>query len=258
MEGHRKRLKERYLREGLDHFEPHEVLEFLLCYTIPRKDVNETAHALLEHFGSLSNVLEASPQDLEQVKGVAQHSAILLSAIPSLTRTYFLSRWAPKERLDTALKMGRYAVDLCAGLTEECCYCVCLDTQNRVTARILLHRGSISSVEIHPRKVAEVAFRTHAASIVLVHNHPGGSLRLSGDDLRATEAMGRALIAVAVGFQDHIVVAGDRFVSIAKRWKDGYLNEESELDQWNFVDYPGSAAAERDDKGLSETEGADT
>ena len=104
--------------------------------------------------------------------------------------------------------MGRYAVDLCAGLTEECCYCVCLDTQNRVTARILLHRGSISSVEIHPRKVAEVAFRTHAASIVLVHNHPGGSLRLSGDDLRATEAMGRALIAVSVGFQDHIVVGG--------------------------------------------------
>jgi len=81
-EGHRKRLKERFLREGLDSFEQHQVLELLLFFSIPRKDTNELAHTLLNRYGSLSGVFEADPKDLATTPGIGENSAILLSLIP--------------------------------------------------------------------------------------------------------------------------------------------------------------------------------
>ena len=84
--GHRVRLKQRFLSEGLDAFNEHQILELLLFYTIPLKDTNEIAHDLIKTFGSLSRVFDAHPKELQKVHGISEHSSTLISMIPQLSR----------------------------------------------------------------------------------------------------------------------------------------------------------------------------
>jgi len=118
-EGHRSRSKNRFLEEGLDGFEDHEILELLLFYAIPRKDTNELAHSLINKYGSLSGVLEADPKDLAKTPGLGENSAILLALIPSLARIYLKDRWGTRPTLDSTAKAGEYVLTLCAGRTYE-------------------------------------------------------------------------------------------------------------------------------------------
>ena len=90
-EGHRQRLKERFLREGLDHFEPHTVLELLLFYAVPQRDTNELAHRLIARFGSLDAVFDAAFDELCAVEGIGRNTATLLKLVPDLTRRYPVS-----------------------------------------------------------------------------------------------------------------------------------------------------------------------
>ena len=96
---HRKRLKGRFLREGLEHFEPHNVLELLLFYSIPQKDTNETAHLLMQRFGSLQGVFDAPFEELCRVPGIKEHSATLIKLIPSLARLYAAGETTEKTTL---------------------------------------------------------------------------------------------------------------------------------------------------------------
>ena len=109
-ENHRDRLKNRFLTENLDTFEPHNVLELLLFYSIPQKDTNETAHRLIERFGSLSDVLDAPFEELIQVPGIKEHSATLLKLIPALSRRYMLDKHHGDEPLSSTEKIGQYFV----------------------------------------------------------------------------------------------------------------------------------------------------
>ena len=110
--GHRDRVKNRFLNEGLDHFEDHQVLEFLLFYSIPVRDTNELAHTLIRRYGSLSAVLEADVEDLMTVPGIGKNSAVLLSLIPSLSRRYFKDKWGDKPQLNSSSKAGEYLISL--------------------------------------------------------------------------------------------------------------------------------------------------
>ena len=96
--GHRDRLKQRFLEQGLDGFTDVQALELLLFYGIPRQDTNPIAHRLLDHFGSLSQVLEASPEELTRVGGIKEHSAVLLNLINQMGRLYLVDR-AKRERV---------------------------------------------------------------------------------------------------------------------------------------------------------------
>ena len=177
--GHRKRVKERYLKEGLDSFEDHQVLELLLFYAIPMKDTNELAHRMIKEFGSLAMLFEAHPHEIARRCGVTENIAILISLIPSLARRYFQARWGDKPILNSSQKAGEYAVGLFAGRTYEVFYIICLDTQNRVIHAALVHEGTINEAPVYPRIIVETALRYQAHSVILAHNHPGGSLNPS-------------------------------------------------------------------------------
>lgn len=114
-EGHRKRVKDRFLSEGLDAFEDHQVLELLLFYCIPRRDTNELAHRMIKEFGSLAGLFEAEPKDISKRCGVSENTAILVSLVPSLARRYFKARWGEKPKLDLSSKAGDYAISLSQG-----------------------------------------------------------------------------------------------------------------------------------------------
>lgn len=213
--GHRDRVKNRFLNEGLDHFEDHQVLEFLLFYSIPVRDTNELAHTLIRRYGSLSAVLEADVEDLMTVPGIGKNSAVLLSLIPSLSRRYFKDKWGDKPQLNSSSKAGEYLISLFAGRSYEFFYLICLDAQNRVNHAALIHEGTIDQAAVYPRLIVEAALRHQSHSVILSHNHPGGTLRPSASDIEVTKIIKNALDPISIRVIDHIIVAGDRYFSFA-------------------------------------------
>ena len=218
-EGHRKRLKMRFLKDGLDSFEPHQVLELLLFYSIPRKDTNELAHELLKKYGSLSGVFEADPKDLAQISGIGENTAYLLSLIPQLARRYSNDKWGDKPELNSSTKAGNFAVSLFGGRTYEVFYIICLDSQNRVNYSELVHEGTINEAPVYPRVLVEAAIRHKANSVILAHNHPGGTLNPSRADIEATRTICTALESISIKVVDHIIVCGEKYYSFAENGK---------------------------------------
>ncbi|MBC3802964.1 DNA repair protein RadC [Acetobacterium fimetarium] len=214
--GHRQRVKNRVLREGVDSFEDHQILELLLFYCIPMKDTNELAHLLIDRFGSLAGVLDARPEDLCAVTGITENSGILLNLIPSLARRYHQEKLKEKTILDSTTKAGEYARALFTGRLYEVFYVICLDSQNRVNHTALLHEGTINEAPVYPRLIVETALRHQATSIILAHNHPGGSHQPSQADVEVTRKIRTATEAIAITVADHIIVAGDGYFSFAE------------------------------------------
>ena len=214
-EGHRQRLKGRFLNEGLDNFEDHQILELLLFFCIPRKDTNEIAHDLLERYGSLSAVFEADAKDLMSVQGIGNNASLLLSLIPSISRAYFKDKWGNKPKLDSSYKAGEYVISLLSGRLYEVFYVICLDAQNRVNYAALVHEGTIDQAPIYPRLIVETALRHQSNSVILAHNHPGGTLRPSEADISATKVIKDSLEPISISVHDHIIVAGDKYFSFA-------------------------------------------
>lgn len=212
--GHRKRVKERFLREGLDSFESHQVLELLLFYGIPYRDTNDIAHRLLDRFGTLSAVFEAETEDIASIKGVGKNTAILLSLIPQISRLYFSDKWGNRPLINNTTKAGEYAVSLFTGRKYEVFYLICLNSQNRVNYAQIVHRGTINESPVYPRLIVEAALRHQANSVILAHNHPGGSMKPSGPDMDVTKKIKTALESISINVYDHIIVAGNKYISM--------------------------------------------
>jgi DNA repair protein RadC len=216
LEGHRQRLRDRFNGSGLGAFEDHEVLELLLMYAVPRKDVKPIARALLDRFGSLSNVLDAPTAELTKVDGVGDTGATLLHLMPGLTRRYLRDRWGRKPQLNTREDLARFAVDELATANNEVFLLVLLTHENHVLRALPLHEGSIASAPVYPRLVVEAALRHHAAKVVFAHNHPGGVAEPSPDDVAITQTLVAVFDALAIPVVDHLVVAGPRTFSMAE------------------------------------------
>jgi len=215
--GHRDRVRERYLTEGLDAFRDHEVLELLLFYCIPKRDMNPVAHALIQEYGSLSGLFEADPRDVARRCGLSEATAILLSLAGPLTRRYLKQRWGDRPMLGTSSRAGEYAVSLFSGRPYEVFYVICLDAQNRVNHAALVHEGTLNEAPVYPRLIVEAALRHKANSVILSHNHPGGSLSASGPDLDVTRRIKAALTPISIPVVDHIIVAGEKYASLAEQ-----------------------------------------
>ncbi len=215
--GHRERFRERFLKEGLDNFEDHQVLELLLFQAIPRSDTNPVAHRLMQRFGSLSAVLEADPKDLAVVEGVGTKAAAFLSMIPQVTRRYFLDRIKHTHKpLNTSEGAAEYLVPLMAGRSEEVFYVICLDSQLKVLYPALISEGTVKDAYVHPRHVVEAAVRHKAASVILAHNHPAGTVKPSHHDHSITRRLVQALGGIDIKVVDHVIVAGEQFYSFAR------------------------------------------
>ena len=215
--GHRKRLRERYRAEGLEGFAPHEVLELLLCYAHPRGDMNPAAHRLLETFGSLKGVLEASPQQLMTVKGVGEEAATLLSLMVPMFRRYELTLTEERPRIESTEQARRYALALLAGERTEHFYAVCLGTNRCVLGRRLIAEGTVTEVAAYPRLVVETALNLGAQGVVLCHNHPDGHCEPSPEDIQTTHRLYSLLEGLGIMLLDHVIVAGGRACSLAER-----------------------------------------
>ena len=217
--GHRERLKNRFLEEGLEHFNEHQVLELLLFYCIPRQDTNPIAHALLEHFGSLSQVMEADPAELKKVAGMGEASATFLSLLNAFHRYYQVNRASSQIILHTMEECGRYMMPFFYGRRNETVYLLCMDAKCKVLCCKEVGEGSVNSAAVPIRRIVEMALGANATSVVLAHNHPSGYAIPSDEDYLTTRKLNAALAAVDILLADHLVVADDDFVSIRESGK---------------------------------------
>ena len=221
LDGHREKMRRRFLSGGLEHFADHEALELLLYYAIPRKDTNPIAHALMDRYGSLSAVLAAPVEDLQKVEGIGESAAILLQLVP---RICYKARLADAERqdliLDTPPRAGAYLLERFYGEQNEVIYQLCLDRKGKLVACKRLGSGNIGSAALDIRRLVENAIHSNASSVILAHNHPSGVALPSSEDFTATERAKQALATIDGQLEDHIIVAYESFVSMAY---SGYL-----------------------------------
>lgn len=214
-DGHRQRTKQRYLDHGLENFNDVNALELLLYYAIPMRDTNPLAHALIERFGSLSGVLSASVNELKEVEGVGESTALLITLIPQLIKKSMISDANEVKYIKSSADAGAYLLPRFMFEDEEVFMVMCLDGQRRVICCKEMSRGVINAVETSNRRVVELALNSRASYVILAHNHPDGLALPSENDKRLTKEMLRSLKLVGVQLTDHIIVAGDDYVSFA-------------------------------------------
>lgn len=225
-DGHRERLRQRFLQEGLDPFTDVQVLELLLFYCIPRRDTNPIAHSLLEHFGSLSQVLEAPVEELRRIDGMGDQAAVFLHLVTQVGRYYLKDRAAKAKVLPTLESCAKYLLPYFFGRKVEMVFLLCLDAKCKVLCCRKVAEGEVNSTSLSARKVVEQALLANASCVVLAHNHPGGLAIPSKEDLDTTRFIAAALQAVEIDLIDHIVVAEDDYVSMVQ---SGYSFQSAAL-----------------------------
>lgn len=215
-DGHRQRLIKRFRTEGLDNFEQIQVLELLLFFAIPRRDTNELAHNLLEQFGSVSRVMDASPAELMRVPGMGESAATLLTLAKELGRYYQMDSARKGKAMRDTESCGQYILPYFYGRQVETVFLLCLNAACNVISCKEIGEGEINSAVISTRRIVETALAEKASTVVLAHNHPSGVAVPSHDDILTTRRVAAALSAVDVTLFDHLIVADDDFVSLAQ------------------------------------------
>ncbi len=221
-EGHRERMRSRFLRHGLDNFDDHNILELLLFYALPRRDTNDLAHDLLAAFGTLDGVFDATAEALMTVEGVGENTAALIRLVPETARRYLMSKTQPGDILFDSESAGRYLLPRFLTCREEVFYLVCLDAKLKVLDCRPLSMGNATSVAVSIRKIVQIALGQNASAVLMAHNHTGGIALPSSEDVEVTLRIRSVLEQVGVTLTDHIIVADDDFVSMAD---SGYLDK---------------------------------
>ena len=214
-DGHRERMKKRFLQHGIDSFDDHTALELLLFFARARGDVNPMAHSLINKFGSISAVFDAPMEELVTVPGVGESTALLIKLIPQLSKRYLVSRTSGGKILNSTVAAGEFMLPYFYGEREEVVYMACLDAKCKVINCKLLFHGGVNTANINVRKLVESALMYNATSVILAHNHTSGVALPSQEDKDTTRRVEAALEAVDIVLTDHIIVADDDFVSMA-------------------------------------------
>ena len=213
-DGHRQRLRNKFLKSGFDSFEPHNILELLLFYSIPRKDTNEIAHRLLNHFGSIRNVFNADFEELIKVDGIKENSATLIKMVPKIAQEYMNDSVRVGYTMDTAAKIGEYFVNKYVGEKREIVYIMLLNNRYELLAVEKIHEGSVNSAQISTREILKFVIKYNAATFVLAHNHPEGTVCPSMDDINTTAHIMSTFLNFEMDILEHFVVAGDQYCPI--------------------------------------------
>ena len=218
-EDHRKRVRKRFVDAGLQSFPPHNVLELLLFYSIPRQDTNEIAHRLMNHFGSLTGVLDAPMEELCKVKGIGENSATHIMLVSQLAKRYFAEQAQEKQSFDSSAALHTYVISLFAGEKNETAFMLCLNNACQLQHCCQVSLGTKYAVSLDNRTLLETAFRYNATKVVLAHNHSNGLASPSTNDISRTESAAKLFGGVQIQLLDHLIVAGGECFSMANHPK---------------------------------------
>jgi DNA repair protein RadC len=203
---HRKRIKERFSSQGLVPFQPYEALELMLTYAIAQKDLKPLAKDLLKRFGSFQAVLEASVDDLQQVKGIGEHAALLIKLFRECSQYYLRQTLNKRNIVSCPGDLVAYCTSAMAHLGDEQFRVVYLNAKNEIIKDEVVQEGTVDQTAVYPRKIIERALNENAVALILVHNHPSGNPDPSVHDRNLTASIVTAAATCDIRVHDLIVI----------------------------------------------------
>ena len=221
-EGHRRRLRERFLKAGLSGFLDYEVIELLLTLNTPRQDCKARAKELLERFKTLQGVFEANPEELARVKGIGPSNILGLRLIKEVSDRYLAAQVVQGEILGNSRELKTYLSHAIGRKNREVFAGIFLDAKNRVNAMEILFEGTLTMSSVYPREVIVKALEHRAAAVIFAHNHPSGDVSPSPEDIAITKRLVFALRHVGITVHEHVITGGTGFYSFAEQ---GYIAE---------------------------------
>ena len=218
VKGHRKRVKEKFLKTGFDNWQDYEILEFALFFVIPRKDTKQTAKELLKRFGSFKELVNADYDDLvkacKEIDGISVNTAFFFYFLKAFSTKYSELKVKPKEKVSSPQDVVEYLKNEIGFCSEENLYAIFLNASNKVLKFKRINKGTSARSAVYPEEIAKEALNAgRTRSVIVAHNHPGGVCKPSQNDIIATEAVQKALKAVEVILLDHIIVTASDFYS---------------------------------------------
>lgn len=214
-EGHRMRLRDRFLKSGLGGFHDYEVIELLLTLGMPRKDCKDAAKAALSRFKTLQGVLDASPADLCQVAGIGPINLFGLKLVPAVSKRYLKQQLEGKKALTNSRELFDYLNHTIRDKNRECFVAIYLDAKNRVIADETLFTGTITASAVYPREVVVAALAHTAAAVIFAHNHPSGDPAPSPDDMAITRKLVQACGLMGITVHEHLIIGTEGYFSFA-------------------------------------------
>lgn len=207
-EGHRQRLRDRFLKYGLDSFTDEEIIELLLALGTPRKDCKKQARDAYKRFGSLAQVMDADLRTLQQIKGIGPNNAFAVKFVHEVARRFLKERLKDKKHVRSAKDVVDYLCHRFSFQGREIFSVIYLDSNNGVIDVEELFSGTVDSSAVYPREIMKIALLKNAVSLIFAHNHPSGSIIPSEADKGVTKKLLKAANLLGIRILDHIIIAG--------------------------------------------------
>ncbi len=225
-EGHRQRLRDKFLASGLTGFHDYEVIELLLTLGMPRKDCKDAAKAVLDKFGTLPGVLEASVKDLCAVDGIGPKNSFGIKLIKSVADRYLEKKVIAKDPVNNSKALFDYLYHVMSAKDRECFKVLFLDAKNRVIAVDDLFYGTLTASSVYPREVVRAALDRSAAALIFAHNHPSGDPAPSEADISITRQLVHACLTMGIIVHEHIVIGDKQYFSFADQGHIAQMHRE--------------------------------
>ena len=227
-EGHRQRLRDRFLKSGLQGFSDYEVIELLLSLNTPRKDCKESAKLLLERFKTFPAVLEASHESLCDIEGVGPANCLGIRLIKEAADRYLETRIIQRDVVQNQKDLLEYLNQVMGHKTKEVFAGIFLDAKNRILASEILFIGTLTSSSVYPREAIISALKHNAAAMIVAHNHPSGDAAPSKSDMEVTKKLFFALKYVGIILHEHMIISSEGFFSFAAQGLISQFNKAFE------------------------------
>jgi len=231
-EGHRKRLRERFIKSGLSGFHDYEIVELLLTLGTPRKDCKQQAKEAIKKFKTLRGVLEAPMEELQEIKGIGPHNSFGIRLVQEVAREFLKEKVIEKPVCKSSREVFDYLYHSMRDLKKEVFKVIFLDGKNQIIDIQNLFEGTLNAAAVYPREVIKAAIKNNALSLIFVHNHPSGNPEPSQMDKQITEDLVFAGNIMQIKVLDHIIIGDNDYFSFA----DKGLIEKYNL---NFLDCRG-------------------
>ncbi|MBO5396099.1 MAG: hypothetical protein J6A97_04370 [Clostridia bacterium] len=215
-EKHRQRMKQSFRDAGLQGFQPHNIVEMMLFYSLPRCNTNETAHLLLNEFGSIAGVLDAPFEALTNIYGVGTESATFIKFLPELFRAYEESKFAEKPYIETSDAAKKYLASYFKTATAEKLVILYLDARCRIIKDAEISQGNENMVYTDLSSIVKSALLLNAKGVIIAHNHISGFATPSAEDKEMTERLAKMLMPVGIHLCDHLLFAGKDVLCFSK------------------------------------------
>jgi DNA repair protein RadC len=225
-QGHRQRLRARFLTAGLEGFQDYEVIELLLTLATPRKDCKDAAKAVLARFKDLQGALEASPRELREIDGIGPMNLLGLKLIKAVADRYLEKKLINKNPINNSKELFDYLYHSIRDKRREYFKAVFLDSKNRVIATETLSEGTLTASSVYPREVILAALNHHAAALIFAHNHPSGDPKPSPEDISITRQLVFAGRLMGITVHEHIVIGDNRYFSFADQGHIARMDRE--------------------------------